>query len=417
MSNSNMLRGENSVTSAHKLRSVTLITLFLVIFLFISLAPVQASDMPENDFAAEVLLAKSEFGYDVARFDPHIEAGTVNLTGVHYIYRSHYDEDLGVVLHEVNEPYSGVVGLAISLVIPTEWVEAPPDNASYPGMILVPTVDLDPETLDWGLAMYTELKWLLNQSIIQGLTEEHLKDLGPKVGAGYAGWNHRIVYEDGTWLPYNETKDPMLIFGGSVFQLDAQSLPETVPYDGLGEVPKPSVKKEEQDYGLLMIAGALIAIVLLGAFSYSRLKRRSVLDNLNRKNIFEHVKANPGVHFNKLLRELEMQPGALSYHLNVLEKKEYVKSIQDGNYRRFFLYGASTDFKIALTSIQLRILSIVNERPGISQSKISESIGKNRMLINYHVKILRDAGIISVEKSGRESLCFTTSSAMIYLPG
>ena len=144
---------------------------------------------------------------------------------------------------------------------------------------------------------------------------------------------------------------------------------------------------------------------------------RSVLDNLNRKNIFEHVKANPGVHFNQLLRDLEMQPGALSYHLNVLEKKEYVKSIQDGNYRRFFLYGTSTDFKIALTSIQLRILSIVNERPGISQSKISESIGKNRMLINYHVKILRDAGIISVEKSGRESLCFTTSSAMIYLPG
>ncbi len=411
-----MLRGVNSVTSAHKFRSITLITIFLVIFLFISLAPVQASDLPENDFATEVLLTKSEFGYDLARFEPHIEAGTVNLTGFYYIYRSHFDRDLGVVLNEVNEPYAGVVGLSVSLVIPTEWQEAPPDNASYPGMILVPTVELDPETLDWELAMYTELKWLLNESIIKGLTEATLRDLGMKVGAGYAGWNARIVYENGLWMPYNETEDPILVFGGSGFQLNAQNLPDTVPYPMLSDGPKPAVKKD-QDYGLLMIAGALIAIVLLGAFSYSRIKRRSVLDNLNRKNIFEHVKANPGIHFNKLIRELEMQPGALSYHLNVLEKKEYVKSIQDGNYRRFFLYGTSTDFKIALTSIQLRILSIVNERPGISQSKISKTIGKNRMLINYHVKILRDAGILSVEKSGRESLCFTTSSAMVYLPG
>ncbi len=406
------------MNSPHRYQSSTtvLITICLALLILTSLTSVQGSDLPENDFAAEVLLFKSEFEYDLARFEPHIEAGTVNLTGFYYIYRSHFDEDLGVILHEVDEPHLGIVGLSVSLVIPTEWQEATPGNTSHNGMILVPTVDLDPETLDWDQAMYTELKWLLSQSIIQGLTEATLQDIGNEAGAGYAGWNARIVYENGAWMPYNETKDPILILGGSGFQLNAQYLPDTVPIDGLGDLPTPK-QKEEQDYGPLMLAGALIAIVLLGAFSYSRLKRRSVLDNLNRKNIFEHVKANPGVHFNKLLRDLEMQPGALSYHLNVLEKKEYVKSIQDGNYRRFFLYGASTDFKIALTSIQLRILSIVNERPGISQSKISESIGKNRMLINYHVKILRDADIISVEKSGRESLCFTTSSAMIYLPG
>jgi predicted transcriptional regulator len=107
----------------------------------------------------------------------------------------------------------------------------------------------------------------------------------------------------------------------------------------------------------------------------------------------------------------------MSYHLNVLEKGEFIKSIQDGNYRRFYLFGTKSDLKIALTTIQLRILSIVNERPGISQVKISESIGKNRMLVNYHIKILIDAGVLALEKSGRESHCFTTETTALYLPG
>ena len=80
------------------------------------------------------------------------------------------------------------------------------------------------------------------------------------------------------------------------------------------------------------------------------------------------------------------------------------------------MFGTKSDLKIALTSIQLRILSVVDERPGISQSSISKTIGKNRMLVNYHIKILSDAGIVLIEKSGRESACYTGSNAENYLP-
>jgi DNA-binding transcriptional ArsR family regulator len=388
--------------------------------LFIPILSSQVFAQPEREFATEVLLNKKGVGYDLSLFDPYIEAGTVNSIGYeYYIYRSHYNRSLGVVIYEVKDIGMGLDGLSISLVIPTEWMEEPqddPNGSGGSGMMLVPTVDLDPVTLNWNEAMYTELTWLISESIITGLSEDDLSDIRSEVGAWYAGWDFRIVYQNGDWISYNETLSPLEAFLG-VYQLDLNSLPDSVPTPIVGsDEPIPDVEEaEDEDYEFLIFAGALIAIVLLGAFSYSRIKRRSVLDNLNRKNIFEYIKSHPGIHFNELLRELDMQPGSMSYHLNVLEKKEFVKSIQDGNYRRFFMYGAKTDFKIALTSIQLRIISIVDKKPGISQVKISKTIGKNRMLVNYHIKILRDAGILNIERSGRETLCYTTSAAMVYL--
>jgi DNA-binding transcriptional ArsR family regulator len=396
------------------------ITIFIILLLLIVTGlSAQSISQPEREFSTEVLLNKQGVGYDLSKFEPHIEAGTVNYNDIgYYIYRSHYNPDLGVVIYEVTEVGMDLDGLSISLVIPTEWVENPEDdtgNTSESSMVLMSSVDIDPESLDWNQAIYTELTWLVDQSILTGLTEEDLDDIRLEVGSGYSGWDHRIVYEDGDWIPYNKTLSPLEAFFG-LYQLDKNILPDTVPYPILGQdEPMHEVKEEDKNYELFILAGALIVIVILGAFSYSRLKRRSVLDNLNRKNIFEHIKSHPGVHFNELLRELDMQPGSMSYHLNVLEKKEFVKSIQDGNYRRFFLYGSKTDFKIALTSIQLRIISIVDKKPGITQVKISKSIGKNRMLVNYHIKILRDAGILNIERSGRETLCYTTSAAMVYL--
>ncbi|MCK5561555.1 MAG: winged helix-turn-helix transcriptional regulator, partial [Thermoplasmata archaeon] len=218
-----------------------------------------------------------------------------------------------------------------------------------------------------------------------------------------------IYYDDVFWEPGTYDIDTEVRNHFNVYSF-SEGLEDKFP---IGR----KVDSPNQFLYIILATTCVVVLIALGGFSYTRLKRRAILDNLNRKNIFEYIKANHGVHFKAILRELNFKPGAMSYHLNVLEKGEYIKSIQDGNYRRFYLFGTKSDLKIALTTIQLRILSIVNERPGISQVKISETIGKNRMLVNYHVKILIDAGVLALEKSGRESHCFTTETTALYLPG
>ena len=290
----------------------------------------------------------------------------------------------------------------------TKWDYAERGDYSIPYWFLEPTVPIDPDEFDWVAAIRTELKWLIEKSIISGLSDEMIGNIAKNIRPGSEMFISS-KFDDPEPLSYDE------IPGFHDMYSFSTKIDKILPSQDLGS--KTPDGRETFPYATLGVIGAIIILVALGSFSYTRLKRRAILDNINRKNIFEYIKANPGIHFKALLRELSFKPGAMSYHLNVLEKGEFIKSIQDGNYRRFYLYGTKSDLKIALTTIQLRILSVVDERPGISQAKISEAIGKNRMLVNYHIKILADAGVLSMEKSGRESQCFTTDSAANYLTG
>jgi predicted transcriptional regulator len=528
-----------------------LILLLVISILVMSLPSIQAQDdqenyVPPNAYSTEVLLNRVDIDYDLTILDKYAEDGQVNKIinegldpgleiagtradnydklgyGTFYIYRSHFNDSLAVVINEVEQ--SQLKGLSIKLVFETEQIESSRkwekifielnysieiDNSfiyymrdlgyiefgestfmdEYIGMYLVkneihifitvikengtgpepigqpktnitieapigaidqnseqdmkdmlnflsidhneweianrttptffdvilePVQSIDPYTFDWSFAMETELNWLEEKAIISGLTISDTTQISDEVGPTLTGTHYRIVYEKGIWLPYYKTDYPIIRdwLGESASYLDSPWIPKDPP----GELPKEKRRGITDNHFMLFMAMGIILAFIIGTVSYTRLKRRNILDNLNRKNIYDLVKSNPGIHFKKILRKLDFQPGALSYHLNVLETEEYVKSIQDGNYRRFYLFGVKSDFKIMLTSIQLRILSVVNERPGISQTKISRKIGKNRMIVNYHVKILNDAGIISLEKKGRESKCYLTDTAENYLP-
>ena len=56
--------------------------------------------------------------------------------------------------------------------------------------------------------------------------------------------------------------------------------------------------------------------------------------------------------------------------------------------------------------IQRKILQKIREDPGVTQVKIAEQLGVARKVVNYHIKILKDAGLIFMEMHGRESACY-----------
>jgi len=156
---------------------------------------------------------------------------------------------------------------------------------------------------------------------------------------------------------------------------------------------------------LLIIAIAAI-VTITAMVMYSKIKKENLLRHAVRSRIYEYVKENPGQHYRAILTHLELTMGVLTYHLNRLEKGEYLKSRQDGMYRRFYVTGRKTEVRFFLTDIQESILATIRENQGISQSKIAEGIGVTRKVVNYHVKILDQAGLIYMEDRGRETACF-----------
>ncbi|WP_455392002.1 DUF7948 domain-containing protein [[Eubacterium] cellulosolvens] len=174
-------------------------------------------------------------------------------------------------------------------------------------------------------------------------------------------------------------------------------------------------RDSQKAYYLWAIYLIVIVIVILLVLIFLKLEKDKLLLNFQRKAIFDAIKSNPGIHFRELMRDLSVKSGTLSYHINLLEKKGHIKSIQKGVYRCFYPTGATTDFKIVLSSIQQRMLVDIKDKPGITLSELSHSLGKNKMLLYYHANILEDAGVITKEKRGRISIFYITPKAALYL--
>lgn len=325
----------------------------------------------------------------------------------------------------------------------SQWDDALLQSDTYPMPTLVPAINIDMSKMDWPAAMRAELEWLVKEKVISGLLPTDVDDICNLTNAGPAWMYDRVMYLDGSWTlgsAFWKEVTPALLGGEGDFSspptaadlgdpksgglensntnnVGSEAMPMTIFAPGTATTDNPDNKMSQMTMIIAIVAlcATFFIIVLLGVLMFTRLRRNSILDNLNRKNIYEMVKSKPGIHFNELIRTLDMQPGVLSHHLNILESEEYVKSLQDANHRRFYLYGENTERKIMLTDIQLKILGVVSKTPGISQSNISKSIGRNRMIVNYHIKILRDVNMLQLEKSGRESMCYITDVAKLSL--
>lgn len=161
---------------------------------------------------------------------------------------------------------------------------------------------------------------------------------------------------------------------------------------------------------LLAIAAALAKteagrFALLSLFVvplYSRISKEDALDNFLRGKIYGYIIANPGACYSEIMDALDIKNGTFIHHVKVLEKEGFVKSKRDGRYRRFYPMGAQVPLKDPryLTDIQMEIVDVIMGNPGLSQAEVGRQIGKNRRVVNYHVNLLADTGIVVMKKSG-----------------
>jgi len=75
--------------------------------------------------------------------------------------------------------------------------------------ISVPIVDL--KSIEWNTIVKGELKELIGNNVIEGLDMSDVEEISKIAKPGLAGWNSRVVYYNGSWIPYYETGSPMLL--------------------------------------------------------------------------------------------------------------------------------------------------------------------------------------------------------------
>ena len=215
----------------------------------------------ENDFVS-FALAKS-LGEVRLRLEGKGAGGEVHLS----LRVEGADELSAAVLGEFKEALKAM-GLDEGLVdkCPFRRFEEPRDFRPAPAY--------DVSESDLKGALKAELEWLVENGVISGLSKDDVRAIVSAAKLGYAGWNSRLVWSNGKWVPYHSTEGAMVLrCVGAVpaFFFPEEEFgigPET---QSMGQAPGPDVGCPSGN--VLCLAVALAAALVVAALCYFVIRR------------------------------------------------------------------------------------------------------------------------------------------------
>ncbi len=151
--------------------------------------------------------------------------------------------------------------------------------------------------------------------------------------------------------------------------------------------------------------------LLLGPLT-SRLKRDEVLDNKTRHALLGIIITNPGIHYKAIMREFGLKNGVAAYHLQVLEREDFIRSVNDGRLKRFYSKETKIPKNMRLTPDEIKetVIELVGVRPGISQKEIMNELGIDRGTLRYHLGVLDEEGTLRKAHEGNRATYFSKRS-------
>ncbi|WP_265108277.1 winged helix-turn-helix transcriptional regulator [Halosolutus halophilus] len=132
----------------------------------------------------------------------------------------------------------------------------------------------------------------------------------------------------------------------------------------------------------------------------------SALELRSRRTIYQHVRANPGIHFRALLDDLEYAQGTLQYHLRWLENRALLEESDDGKYTRYYPAETFDEADQAVMNAlrreyARRIVAHLAVEGALSTAELSERLDRSPSTVSWHLSKLEDADLVTKERRGR----------------
>jgi predicted transcriptional regulator len=122
--------------------------------------------------------------------------------------------------------------------------------------------------------------------------------------------------------------------------------------------------------------------------------------------LLRHINNIPGIRYRELLRFTGLSNGALAYHLSRLEKSSQIRVDREKEKRTTRYYSIDIPTQESDILRQLRnqvsrhIIKLMLEHDLCTFNEIVEHLNKASSTTSWHLKRLKDAGIISVKHEG-----------------
>lgn len=225
------------------------------------------------------------------------------------------------------------------------------------------------------------------------------------------------ILEHGLYLDPLDGRPVMML------RIDFEQTSSTTPVQGAPDPqpPEPSQTAADVHWDLppgrvLAGTGFVAAITALAYLFWPALKTASMglfsrihgeqsLNHPMRARLAQTIAAEPGVHFQDLVRATGAGRGATEHHLRKLVETGQVLRHDAGGYVCFF--PKRTDRHVMAAAPALRsetarqALRLIIEQPGIHGAALAEALGVNRGTLSHHVQRLAKAGVMTSIKEGR----------------
>jgi len=119
-----------------------------------------------------------------------------------------------------------------------------------------------------------------------------------------------------------------------------------------------------------------------------------------RKNIYEIVRENPGLHFREIKRKTGLAIGSLQYHLGYLEKHSVLKSKKDGRFVRYYTLRNYSEeekpdeFAILRNKAMKKIVLFLIHSKRATLPKVAANINLSLPTTSIYLKKLTIKGIV-----------------------
>ena len=144
----------------------------------------------------------------------------------------------------------------------------------------------------------------------------------------------------------------------------------------------------------------------------SKLIKFDLLANLNRKDIYDYIIKNPGIHFNKLVKVLNISVFSVEWHLNILLKFNLIRKVKIEKYDAYF------DSKLDSNNDEiLHIISrekckeiiqyiVKQNNEGYSKNYLSKELKIHFNTISKYIEKLEEFGFLSKKELSNMTLYF-----------
>ena len=140
----------------------------------------------------------------------------------------------------------------------------------------------------------------------------------------------------------------------------------------------------------------------------------------NYDRVFDFIYNNPGSHFRKIKKELNLSVGTIQYQLNKLEKDGKIISIPHRFYKFYFPNGVFQDREKEILQVlnnpSLRnVLLLIVEKKNPSKQELVSILNISYSSINWHLEHLISYDMIVENRDGK-LIRYSIKDDVIYVP-